>query len=362
MACFPTTMFNLSVGEIKQKLVDEGNLSAEQVDAKIKEKLSQLSGLVSEEGAAHIVANELGVKLVDTTNLQISHLTPQMRNVDLVGKAVQVYEVRAFNKENRSGKVGNFLLADQSGTMRVVLWNDQAEKLSHMKPGDVVRIKSGYVRDNQGRTELHLNDLSKLELNPEGVTVDVTVGVGQQGKPERKKLSELQETDQNVEVLGTIVQVYDPRFYEVCPECNKRIRAENGVFRCSQHGEVQPAYHYLINLYLDDGTANVRTVFFRDQALEVLGLSAKQMLALREHPGSFEETRTSLLGSIIKVAGRLSKNKTFDSTDFIARSVVPDPDPEEEIKQLGGDEEKPLKEASQEEQLYSIEELEEAAK
>ena len=35
---------------------------------------------------------------------------------------------------------------------------------------------------------------------------------------ERKKISDLGENDQNVEIMGTIVQVFDPRFFTVDPE------------------------------------------------------------------------------------------------------------------------------------------------
>jgi len=327
-------MFKMPIAEIKQKLVDKSSLSSEDVEKKIKEKLSQLSGLISEEGAAHIVANELGVKLIDKENLKIKNLGSGMRNIDILGKALQVYEVREFQKDDRQGKVGNFLMGDETGTLRVVLWNDQANHLTKIKPGDIVKIQSAYVRENQGRTEIHLNDYSKLKLNPEGETVNIAVNNTQTPEFENKKIEELQENNQNAEVLATIVQVYDPRFYEVCPECGKRTKQGPEGYNCPEHGKITPKYSYLLNAYIDDGTSNIRTVFFREQALQVLGIKEQEMQKFRENPSSFETKKNELLGNIIKVSGRVSINQTFGSKDFIATTVLLNPDPEKEIKNL----------------------------
>ena len=67
--------------------------------------MKQLSGLISKEGAAHIVANELGIKLFDsfTGKLQIKNIIAGLRNVETVGKVLQVYELREFTTNERQG-------------------------------------------------------------------------------------------------------------------------------------------------------------------------------------------------------------------------------------------------------------------
>ena len=57
-------MYKVPLNEIKEKIVASGKLSFEELDEKIKTKINELSGLISEEGAAHIIANELNVELV----------------------------------------------------------------------------------------------------------------------------------------------------------------------------------------------------------------------------------------------------------------------------------------------------------
>ena len=56
-------MTAMSYEQIKAKIKDATNISDADIDLKVNDKLRQLSDLISKEGAAHIVANDLGVKI-----------------------------------------------------------------------------------------------------------------------------------------------------------------------------------------------------------------------------------------------------------------------------------------------------------
>ena len=200
--------------QIKEKILTSGLISKEDLDKKIQAKLDSLSGLVSEEGAAHIVANELGIKLWDASaKLQVKNILAGMRNVEVTGKITAKYEAREFKTDKREGQVASFMLGDETGTIRTVLWNNLvSEYHAKMNQGDVVRLLGAYAKDNQGRLELHMNDRSKLQINPEGVQVSVVASYTEKSAV-RKALKELAEGDQNVEILATIVQVFEPRFF-----------------------------------------------------------------------------------------------------------------------------------------------------
>jgi len=188
----------------------------------------------------------------------------------------------------------------------------------------------GYVRANNGRKEIHLNDKSKVILNPK----DVTIGEVKRYSSERKKLSEISETDSSVEVLATIVQVFDPRFFEVCPECRKRARPRDDYHYCEEHGKVKPTYSYVMNVLLDDGTDTTRTIFFGNQMERLLGKTKEQLLELKENLPAFEELKLDLLGKTIKVIGRVKKNEMFDRLEINSNLVFMDIDPAEEIKKF----------------------------
>jgi len=327
-------MIKMPYNEIIDKISKEAKISAQEIELKINEKLKQLSGLISKEGAAHIVANELGIKLFEQVSgkLQIKNILAGMRDVETVGKVQQIFEARNFvTKDNREGKVGSLVLADESGSIRIVCWGEQADNLSKIKENDIVKVISGYVRENNGRKEVHLNDRAKFIINPPGETVGE---VKTYEKASRKSIKELGENDDNVELLGTVVQVFEPRFFEVCPECNKRARPSEDGFVCETHNKVDPQYSYVLNAVLDDGTETIRAVFFRQQALRLLGKTEQEMLVYKDNLEAFNQVKTDMLGAFVKIIGRTTKNTMFDRLEFMANLVFTDVDPKQEIKQL----------------------------
>ena len=328
-------MIHMPLPEIIEKLKSKSGLSEDEINARIAQKLKQLSGLISKEGAAHIVANELGVKLFEQISgkLQVKNILTGMRDVETVGRAFNIGAPREFQTDGRVGKIASFSLGDETGSIRVVAWGAQADKVSTVSENMIVKLKGGYVRENNGQKEVHINDRSLLMLNPQGETVgDVLRPMAQ--KVSRKTIKELSPDDQNIEVLGTIVQTFEPKFYEICPNCGKRLKQEGSSFICDSHNAVTPNYAYVLNLFLDDGTENIRVVFFRDQVDRLLNKTKDVMVAIRERPEEFEALKTELLGNIIKVSGRVVKNQMFDRLELIARSVDPNPNPEEEIQRL----------------------------
>ena len=330
-------MIKLSYEQIVEKIKEKKGISQDEIDLRVQKKLEQLAGLISKEGAVHIVANELGINAFEdvTGKIKMNKLLPGMRNVEVVGKAMAIYEVREFSTERGSGKVGSFMMADETGMTRITCWHGQADKMSQIKEGDVVKVSNAYVRDNNGRSEVHLNDKSEIEINPPGETVTVAENATQvQADAPRKKISELSETDSNVAIVGTIVQVFEPRFFEVCPQCGKRAKQREDQFVCEQHNIVTPDYSYVMNAIIDDGTETIRGVFFRDQAQQLIGKPKEEILQYREFSEKFDSVKIDLLGQMIKLTGRATKNAMFDRLEIVARKVEMNPNPEEELERL----------------------------
>jgi ssDNA-binding replication factor A large subunit len=325
----------LPLEQIKEKIVQDGKISADELQQKIQTKMTELSGLISEEGAAHIIANELGVELVAASStMKMSSLAAGLRNVETVGKVTQKYDVREFQSARGPGKVGSFVIADDTGSIRVVLWNDQAEKLNTFKQNDTLKISSGYVRDNRGRIELHLNERSGIEVNPDGVVIENVVTTLQQAEAERKKIADLTELDLNVELLVTLVDVYDPRYFALCPQCNKRVGENDGIFSCLEHGAVTPQVSFVVNALGDDGSDTIRLVFWREQTETLLSLDNAAVLRFKDFPEEFQDVKHKLLGEIVKVHGKVRKNDMFDRLEFTAQKVFLKPNPQEEMKKL----------------------------
>src|SRR3989344_4401151 len=165
---------SLGFEQILDRLKEKG-LSNDEIEIKIKSKMEQLSGLVSREGAVHIIANELGIKVFEEVGeIKINNAKAGMRNVNLNGKVTLVFEVREFKTEKREGKVGSFIAGDETGTIRVVLWDNEHLNLleKEIKPDTIIRVEDGYIRENRGYKEIHLNNKSKLILNPINIKIN----------------------------------------------------------------------------------------------------------------------------------------------------------------------------------------------
>lgn len=329
-------MIKMPYEEVVEKIVSNTELSKDEIEKKIQTKMDQLSGLISKEGAAHIVANELNVKIFDAipdanAEIKIKEVLPGLRNINLYGKVTRLFGVREFKVQDRSGKVGNLLIGDETGNIKIVIWGNLADKLNEIKEGDIIKITSGYSKENNGFKEIHLNDKSEVIINPEGISIDnVKAPVSNTIK---KKISELQPNDMNVEIVGTIVDLFDIRYYEVCSECNRRVK-EDTNYTCNDHPDSKHTYAYVLNGFVDDGSDNIRVVLFKERIENLLKKDKEEILKLRESPENFHEIKNNLLGSIVKLKGRVTKNDMFDRLEFVVNNIELNPDPEEEIKKI----------------------------
>jgi len=352
-------MLNVPINLIKEKIIEKTGMDSKDLDDKIKAKLEQLSGLISEEGAAHIIANELGINLMQAEGLmKIKDLLPAMKNVEIVAKITRKFELRTFENEKHSGKFAKFVVGDETGTTMVVLWNDATEGFEDLKEDDVVKLTNVSVRDNRGRTEIHISESGNIDVNPDGVQVTVQdTGTQATGRPPavRKKIKELNENDSNVEIFSTIVQVFDPKFFEVDSDSGKRIKREEG-----QAPPKDASFGAVLNLFVDDGSDNVRVVLWKNQIINLLKINEEELMKFRVTPSLFEPVKTDLLGMVVKLIGRVSKNEMFNRLEFIANVVLVDVNPDEEMKKL--EKESQGKEKKEEKIVETPKKVEEAPK
>lgn len=326
-------MIGLTYDQILAKIQAEKGVTQEQVETKIKAKLAQLSNLISKEGAAHIVANELGVKLFDVQKakrFKIKDLVPMLRNVEFVGKVVQVYETRTYQTEKRSGRVSSLMLGDDTGLIRVTLWDEKLiNKVPTIKEGDVLKIAGAYVKENNGFKELHLGSYGAMDINPDGEKIET---VAQKREAAKKHINELQENDFAV-INGIVVQAFEPRFYDGCPDCGKKLIEMEGKPMCKEHGPRTPKAIPVLNFVMDDGTDTIRVVCFRDQAEKLLTREQAKIEELKANQPLAQATASNLIGMQLKISGRANKNIMFERLEFSANNVQ-ELDPKELLAEI----------------------------
>jgi ssDNA-binding replication factor A large subunit len=331
-------MFSLE--EIVEKICEHTGMTQKKVMQLIDEKEDELSGLVSREGAAYIVARELGISLLRESKkqLKIKSLTEGLNSVDIVARVVNISEPRNFDKDGRKGSVANLILGDETGMVRLSLWNEEIEELAELgvKEGDVVKVSRGYVKmDNRGNLDLRIGK-GRMERVEEEVKLPELKGMERDyGTVRRKTLSEAKDGE-TIETRACLVQLFRKNpFFEVCSTCGVRMKNRGGKWVCDQHGEVKPDYHVVISGVLDDGYGNIRVVFFRELAEKLFGKTASELRAFaqeRVDPLAIYEA-FDLLGKDYVIKGRLRKNELTENLEMIANSIE-EPDAKREFDLL----------------------------
>ena len=97
--------------------------------------------------------------------MEIKDLQPRQGNVEVVATIKSIEEPREFEKFGNPGKVANATIEDESGSMKLTLWNDQIDQV---KVGDKIHITNGYVNEWQGESQLTTGKFGKLEVVGEG--------------------------------------------------------------------------------------------------------------------------------------------------------------------------------------------------
>ena len=210
---------------ILEKIAKASGIEKREIENMVEARKSKLSGLISREGAAQVIAAELGVSF-ENEKLKIDELLPGMRSVNVVGKVITLFPVRSFKtKRGDESKVANMWVADDTSNIKVVLWDTHHVQLietGEIKEGTVVEIKNAAMRES----ELHLGNFSEIKPSNELFENVVTERVLRE-----KNISEFKK-GANVSTRAFIVQAFEPRFFNVCPECGKKVTSEGDAFVC----------------------------------------------------------------------------------------------------------------------------------
>jgi len=290
--------------KLVERIAQSQKITVEEIDRKVEAKRAKLSGLVSKEGAAQIVAAELGINF-EQEKLKLSEIVPGMRRVNTVAKIIKIFPVRSYEKNGRSGKVCNMLIADDSSNVRAVLWDTNHISLIEKKElveGDVVSISNASIREG----EVHLSSFGEIKKSDEKIKSVISEKVYS-----ARNLKEA-SAGQVLQTRAFIVQSFEPRYFEVCPECKKK--AVSG--ECAVHGKVSPEKRALLTLVIDDGSESIRAVLFAD-AIKSLGITDEELFSLE----AFAVKKHSLLGEELNFYGSIRSNQLYNTSEMIIDRV-----------------------------------------
>jgi len=114
--------------------------------------------------------------------MKISELTTGQGNVDVEGTIKEVGEPKTFSRYGKDLQVSNAVLEDDSGNIKLTLWNEDATRFN---AGEAVKVTNGYVNEFQGESQLTAGKFGKIEKVGES-----EAGSAATEAPEQAKLSD----------------------------------------------------------------------------------------------------------------------------------------------------------------------------
>lgn len=324
-------MFSLE--EILLELEKKTSLTKSELAEKIREKQDEFSGLVSPEGAAHLVARDFGVDLLktQTSRIKIKDIKSGMKNVNLKARVLDITPVKEFKKKDGSiGKVSNIIASDGSGEVRIPLWDKQVEMINNIiNIGDVIEVKNVSSRDNvYGGIELVLFRFSSIEKKEDDPEIPFSVN---RRTYDRISIKDVKEGF--CEIRGTIVDIFNTNpLFLTCPKCKTKVEEREKEYFCQEHGIVDAEKNIIISGIIDDGTSTIRGVFFREIAKSISNIDPLSLINLPQNE-AIDLIKSNILGYEFIFRGRVKKNKFFDTLEIIVNDVE-EVDVEEESKRL----------------------------
>jgi replication factor A1 len=162
----------------------------------------------------------------------IDALTLGQSDVTLRGLVLGTESVRTFERDDGSeGRVANLTLGDETGRIRVTLWDDRADRAEELDSGVAVEVVDGYVRERDGSLELHVGDRGAVdEIDDEIEFVPDATAI------------EAAELDETIDIAGVVRSTDPKRTFERDDGSegqvrNVRVQDDTGDIRVALWGE-----------------------------------------------------------------------------------------------------------------------------
>jgi replication factor A1 len=94
--------------------------------------------------------------------MNIRDLRDGMRRVDAEGQISEISDPRTVNlRTGEQAKVADCMLKDESGEIKLSLWDDQIDQV---RQGSKVRVTNGYTNSFRGELRLNVGKYGRLEV------------------------------------------------------------------------------------------------------------------------------------------------------------------------------------------------------
>lgn len=279
--------------KILEALEQKTGKQRKDIEEIVEGKRLEFGGLISAEGAAHIIAKDFGIAM-EKESIKIGELKNSPATIE--GRVTRVLGFREFEKNGRKGKVANVVLADDTGSIKTVFWDRDADLVSSgkIKEGAGIRIVNGIIKERDGIREISPGRFGSIE--------EAKVNFAPVAYSPGKHISSLAALEENafMEIRGCLTKVFETKpFFN---DKGKEALMLTGI--------------------LDDGTGSVRCVFFREAVENLIDKKTGEIVQKFNETGSVFEDYKKAVGKEFVVRGRAKMSSFSQSIEIIANEVV----------------------------------------
>ena len=261
---------------------------------------------LSEEQAREMFIPELAtLEKAIYDYIKIDDVEEDEQDKILIGRIIEMYDPREFERDDGTGLVRNIEIADDTGSIRVVLWNDDAER--EFELGQPIKLQNPRLRfnDRSNRVEASITGgTAILEPNESELAKLPSQEELMEAIYVSKTIESLLEDDTNVKVTGRICDVNTDRvLLKRCPHCDNNVEhteMENVCDFCGEEFE-EPKYTLFVNTTIEDETGEIQVTFYENLAEELIDMDKERVISLIEDGYGIEDKLEDLNGTTIEI-------------------------------------------------------------
>ena len=283
---------------------------------------------LSEEQAASMFIPELAtLEKAIYDYKKIDDIDEDDQDIIVMGRVIDLSEIREFDRDDgNTGFVRNLEIADDTGSMKVVLWNDDAKM--DLELGKAIKLQNPRISldmDNRieavvsrGTTVLGLSESEEEKLPTYEELVEAIYVP--------KTIEALSEDDTNVCVTGKIVEVGKERnILKKCPNCKGNVdqtTEENVCDFCGLEFD-EPECTLMIPTEIEDETGQIQATFFGKLAEELIGMETEEVAEIVDDGTTgIEYKLEDLEGMTIEIIANVSFDQYRETSKLNPKKII----------------------------------------
>ncbi len=199
--------------EVTKQLAEKAGKTSEEIEALVEVKKKKFSGLLTDSGAAYMVAKDLGIELglESMRRTTIAKLSDGMQNIDLLVRVMQVFSPKEFEKNDKRGRLCNLIVADSTGEIRLTVWHDDVKKIEekNVKRGSILLLHNCYVKSFNEKLQISLAYNGSIDVDPKELFTDLP-----EAKSELSKIASISAGMNDVNLVARILRKFPATEFE----------------------------------------------------------------------------------------------------------------------------------------------------